>query len=156
HDPEHAAEFDRRSSEIRADLAEKLADILALGGNERILDVATGTGRIARPIARRLQAAGSIVGIHEATAMLDVGHRHEDPTPRYLQCAGAAAALPFAAGRFERAFVSFSIHHFGSPEAVVREVLRVLRNGGKFAVLEPVLKEPRDAVDAALEAKVNE
>lgn len=155
HDPQHAAEFDRRTSEVRADLAEKLADMLALAGDERILDVATGTGRVARPVAKRLNGGG-IVGIDEAPAMLDVGHRHEDPIPGYSECAGAADALPFAPRSFDRAFVSFSIHHFGSPEGVVREVLRVLRNGGKFVILEPVLKEPRDAVDAALEATVNQ
>ena len=43
HDPQHAAEFDRRTSEIRDDLAEKLADMLALQGDEQILDLATGT-----------------------------------------------------------------------------------------------------------------
>jgi ubiquinone/menaquinone biosynthesis C-methylase UbiE len=154
HDPQHAADFDRRTSEIRADLAEKLADMLTLAGDERILDVATGTGRIARPVAKRLKGGG-VVGIDEAPAMLDVGHRHEEAIPGYTQCAGAADALPFAARSFDRAFVSFSIHHFGSPEGVVREVLRVLRNGGKFVVLEPVLKEPRDTIDAALEAAVN-
>jgi hypothetical protein len=39
HDPQHASEFDRRTSDIRADLAEKLADMLSLKGNEQILDV---------------------------------------------------------------------------------------------------------------------
>src|ERR687892_25549 len=55
HDPQHAAEFDRRTSKIRADLAEKLADMLALQGDELLLDVATGTGRVARPVAKRLK-----------------------------------------------------------------------------------------------------
>src|SRR5262245_9487286 len=62
HDPQHAAEFDRRTSGIRADLAEKLAEMLVLQGNERILDVATGTGRVARPVAKRLKG-GRVVGV---------------------------------------------------------------------------------------------
>jgi SAM-dependent methyltransferase len=155
HDPEHAAEFDRRKSEIRADLAEKLANMLELKGNELVLDLATGTGRIARPVSKRLHG-GRIVGIDQAPAMLDVGRRHEDPIPAYGQCAGEAGALPFKTNAFDRAFVSFSLHHFGNPERVVREVLRVLRNGGKFVVLDPVLKESTDAVGAALDAKVNQ
>jgi ubiquinone/menaquinone biosynthesis C-methylase UbiE len=155
HDPEHAAEFDRRKSEIRADLAEKLAEMLALAGEELVLDLATGTGRIARPIAKRLRG-GRIVGIDQAPAMLDVGRQHEDPIPAYAQCAGDADALPFKTNSFDRAFVSFSLHHFGNPERVVREVLRVLRNGGKFVVLDPVLKESTDALGAALDAKVNQ
>src|SRR4029077_13263503 len=87
-DPQHAADFDRRISKIRADLAEKLADMLSLEGNEIILDLAAGTGRVARPVAKRLKG-GRIIGVDQALAMLDVGHRHEDPIPAYYQSAAA-------------------------------------------------------------------
>jgi len=155
HDPAHAAEFDRRVSEIRADLAEKLADMLTLKGDERVLDVATGTGRVARPVTKRLKS-GHVVGIDQALAMLDVGHQHEDPIPGYRQVAGEADGLPFKANSFERAFVSFSLHHFHNPTGVVQEVLRVLQNGGRFVVLDPIIEEAKDSVDIALEAKINQ
>jgi ubiquinone/menaquinone biosynthesis C-methylase UbiE len=155
HDPQHASEFDRRTSDIRADLAEKLADVLSLKGNEQILDVATGTGRVARPVAKRLKT-GRIVGVDQALAMLDVGHHHEDPIPAYSQSAGEADALPFKSHSFDCAFVSFSLHHFGNPAGVVAEVLRVLKNAGKFIVLDPIVKESRDSVDVALETKINQ
>ncbi|HXV82633.1 MAG TPA: methyltransferase domain-containing protein [Candidatus Binatia bacterium] len=155
HDPRHAAEFDRRTSEIRADLAEKLAEMLALRGNEQVLDVATGTGRVARPVAKRLKG-GRVIGVDQALAMLDVGHQHRDPIPAYDQCAGEADALPFKSNSFDRAFVSFSLHHFGNSEGVAKEVLRVLKNGGRFAVLDPIVEEAKDATDVALEAKINQ
>jgi len=155
HDPQHAAEFDRRISEIRADLAEKLADMLVLKGDERVLDVATGTGRVARPVAKRLNG-GRIIGVDQALAMLDVGHQHQDPIPAYDQTAGAADALPFKSNSFDRAFVSFSLHHFGNPSGVVHEVQRVLKNGGRFVVLDPIIEEAKDSVDVALEAKINQ
>ena len=155
HDPRHAAEFDRRVSEIRADLAEKLTDMLTLKGDERVLDVATGTGRVARPVAKRLNG-GRIIGVDQALAMLDVGHQHEEPIPAYHQSAGAADALPFKSNSFDRAFVSFSLHHFGNPPGVVQEVLRVLKNGGRVVVLDPVIEEAKDSVDVALEAKINQ
>ena len=155
HDPKHAAEFDQRISEIRADLADKLADMLVLKGDELVLDVATGTGRVARPVAKRL-TGGRIIGVDQALAMLDVGHQHEDPIPAYYQSAGAADALPFKSNSFDRAFVSFSLHHFGNPTGVVHEVLRVLKNGGRFVVLDPVIEEAKDAVDVALEARINQ
>jgi len=155
HDPAHAAEFDHRVSEIRADLAEKLAEMLMLKGDERVLDVATGTGRVARPVAKRLNG-GRIIGVDQALAMLDVGHQHQEPIPAYDQSAGAADALPFKANSFDRAFVSFSLHHFGNPTGVVHEVLRVLKNGGRFVVLDPVIEETKDSVDVALEAKINQ
>jgi SAM-dependent methyltransferase len=155
HDPEHAAEFDRRRSPIREELAEKLADMLALSGDERILDVATGTGRVARPVARRLKH-GRIIGIDQALAMLDVGHQNTDPIPAYDQSAADADALPFRASCFDRAFVSFSLHHFENPGGVVQEVLRVLNNGGRLVVLDPIIEEAKDSVDVALEAKINQ
>ena len=155
HDPQHAAEFDRRTSGIRADLAEKLAEMLVLQGDERILDVATGTGRVARPVAKRLKG-GKVIGVDQALAMLDVGHQHADPIPAYFQSAGEADALPFKSKSFDRAFVSFSLHHFHNSEGVVKEVLRVLKNGGRFVVLDPVVEEAKDSVDIALEAKINQ
>lgn len=155
HDPQHAAEFDRRRSQIRDDLAEKLVEMLVLQGDDRILDVATGTGRVARPVAKRLKG-GQVIGVDQAVAMLDVGHQHEDPIPGYYQSAGEADALPFKSKSFDRAFVSFSLHHFHNSEGVVKEVLRVLKNGGRFAVLDPVVEEARDSVDIALEAKINQ
>ena len=155
HDPQHAAEFDRRSSQIRDDLAEKLADMLALQGDEQILDLATGTGRVARPVAKRLKT-GRIIGVDQALAMLNVGHQHEDPIAAYHQSAAEADALPFKTNSFDRAFVSFSLHHFGNPAGVVSEVLRVLKNGGRFVVLDPILEEAKDSVDVALEAKINQ
>jgi ubiquinone/menaquinone biosynthesis C-methylase UbiE len=155
HDPQHAAEFDRRASQVRADLAEKLIDMLALQGDEQILDVATGTGRVARPVAKRLRT-GRVIGVDQALAMLDVGHQHEDPIPHYFQSAGEADALPFKSNSFDRGFVSFSLHHFRNPAGVVQEVLRVLKNGARFVVLDPVIEEAKDAVDVALEAKINQ
>ena len=155
HDPQHAAEFDRRTSEIRADLAEKLAEMLVLQGDEQILDVATGTGRVARPVAKRLKG-GRVIGVDQALAMLDVGHQHTDPIPAYYQSAGEADALPFKPKSFDRAFVSFSLHHFHNSEGVVKEVLRVLKNGGRFVVLDPVVEDAKDSVDIALEARINQ
>ena len=155
HDPQHAAEFDRRTSGIRTDLAEKLAEMLALQGDEQILDLATGTGRVARPVAKRLKG-GRIVGVDQALAMLDVGHQHDDPIPDYYQSAGEAGALPFKSNSFDRAFVSFSLHHFGNSERVVKEVLRVLKNAGRFVVLDPVVEDAKDSVDIALETKINQ
>jgi ubiquinone/menaquinone biosynthesis C-methylase UbiE len=142
-------------SGIRSSLTEKLIEMLTLKGGELILDVATGTGRVARPLAKQMKD-GRIVGVDQALAMLDVGHQHQDPIPHYDQSAGEADKLPFKANTFDRAFVSFSLHHFGNPSGVVGEVLRVLKNGGRFVVLDPIIEEAKDAVDIALETKINQ
>src|SRR5688500_14733962 len=57
HDPAHAAEFDRRSTMagIRGSLTDKMIEMLALKGDELILDLATGTGRVARPLSKHIK-----------------------------------------------------------------------------------------------------
>ena len=156
HDPAHAAEFDQRGlSGVRSSLTDKLIEMLALKGGELVLDVATGTGRVARPLSKQLKG-GKIVGVDQALAMLDVGHQHKDPIANYDQSAGEADKLPFKTNTFDRAFVSFSLHHFGNPSGVVGEVLRVLKNGGRFVVVDPIIEEAKDSVDIALETKINQ
>lgn len=157
HDPVHAAEFDRRSTMegIRGSLTTKMIEMLSLSGNEWVLDVATGTGRVARPVSKHIKT-GRIVGVDQALAMLDVGHQHKEAISSYSQSAGAADALPLKSNSFDRAFVSFSLHHFGNASGVVKEVIRVLKGGGRFVVLDPIIEEAKDAVDAALEAKINQ
>lgn len=140
---------------IRGELTAKLIEMLALTGDERVLDLATGTGAVARPLSKHIKT-GRIVGVDQALAMLDVGHRREDPFPAYSQAAGEADKLPFRADTFDRAFVSFSLHHFGNPSGVVQEVLRVLKNAGRFVVLDPIIEEARDKVDIALQTKINQ
>jgi ubiquinone/menaquinone biosynthesis C-methylase UbiE len=156
HDPEHAAEFDQRGlSGVRASLTDKLIEMLVLKGGELVLDLATGTGRVARPLSQQLKD-GKIVGVDQALAMLNVGHQHKDPISHYVQSAGEADKLPFKTNTFDRGFVSFSLHHFGNPSGVVAEMLRVLKNGGRFVVVDPIIEEAKDAVDVALEAKINQ
>ena len=156
HDPAHAADFDRRGlTGIRASLTDKLIEMLTLKGKELVLDVATGTGRVARPVSKQLKG-GKIIGVDQAQAMLDVGHHHEEPIPSYLLSAGEADKLPFKTNTFDRAFVSFSLHHFGNSAGVVGEVLRVLKNSGRFVVLDPIIEEAKDAIDIALETKINQ
>lgn len=156
HDPAHAAEFDRRAlSDMRSHLTGKLIEALTLKGDELILDLATGTGRVARPLSKSI-TGGHIVGVDQAMAMLDVGHQHKDPIAHYVQNAGEADKLPFKTGTFDRAFVSFSLHHFGNSAGVVGEVLRVLKPSGRFVILDPIIEEAKDSVDIALEAKINQ
>jgi len=157
HDPRHAADYDSRSGMggIRGDLTAKLIEMMSINGDELVLDLATGTGRVARPVSKQLHS-GRIIGVDQAQAMLDVGRHHEDPILSYTQTAAQAHALPFKNNLFDQAFVSFSLHHFDNPAGVVREVLRVLKNGGKFFVLDPVIQEARDSVDTALERKINQ
>ena len=158
HDPAHAAEFDRRvaASDIRGKLAERLIEAMALRGDETVLDVATGTGRFARPVSGRLDH-GSIVGIDPALAMLRVSRDSDaDPIPRYGRVAATAERMPLQAGAFDCAWAAFSLHHFVSATDMMREARRVLKPGGRLFILDPIIVAAEDALDAAVNTLINE
>ena len=99
HDHAHAVEFDKRAamSDIRGELADRLIEAMELRGDETVLDVATGTGRFARPVSRHLPG-GSIVGIDEALAMLRVSQESDaNLIPRYGRIAATAERMPLRA-----------------------------------------------------------
>lgn len=158
HDHAHAVEFDKRAamSDIREQLADRLVEAMELRGDETVLDVATGTGRFARPVSRYL-ADGNIVGIDEALAMLRVSQKPDaKPIPRYGRIAATAERMPLRAGICDRAWVAFSLHHFVSARDMVLEAGRVLKPGGRLFILDPVILAADDALDAAVNGLINE
>ena len=158
HDHAHAVEFDRRAamSDIRGQLADRLIEAMELRGGETVLDVATGTGRFARPVSRHLPH-GSVVGIDEALAMLRVSQGQDaDTIPRYGRIAATAERMPLREEICDRAWVAFSLHHFVSARDMVAEARRVLRPGGRLFILDPVILAADDALDAAVNGLINE
>lgn len=159
HDHSQAKEYDRRaaSSDFRSRLTPVLLEALEIRGPEWVLDLATGTGRFARPVANRLKG-GRVVGLDEALAMLRVAQeqREKEPIPGFLPAAGRAEAFPFRAGAFDRAFTALALHHFGRPPLVLREARRVLKPGGSFVVLDPVVPPVQDVLDKAVHDLINE
>ncbi len=158
HDHEHALEFDQRAgrSDIRAKLGLHLIEGLQLEGHEWVLDIATGTGRFAKPVSERLKG-GKVIGLDQALAMLSVARDMacRESLSGYFQAAGDAGVLPFRNGIFDRGFVAFSLHHFGQPALMVREARRVLKMGGRLAVLDPVVVESCDSLDQSIHEIVN-
>jgi ubiquinone/menaquinone biosynthesis C-methylase UbiE len=158
HDHAHAEEYDRRAgrSEIRGQLVAKLVEALELSGRERVLDLATGTGRVARPVAERLKG-GKLVGLDEALAMLRVAEeqKEKEPIPGFFPACGKAEAFPFRSGVFDRACTVFALHHFGDARLAAQEALRVLKPGGRFVVLDPVVAAEENALDARIRERIN-
>ena len=108
---------------------------LQLTGRETLVDVATGTADVA------LAAAGAarVVGVDFAGAMLALGLRkvqrggHER---RITLVRGDALRLPLADGVADAVTMAFGIRNVQSPEVGCSEMARVLRRGGRLAILE--------------------
>jgi ubiquinone/menaquinone biosynthesis C-methylase UbiE len=159
HDHSQAREYDRKAagSDFRARLTPMLLEALEIRGPEWVLDLAVGTGRFARPVANHLEG-GRVVGLDEALAMLRVAleQNEKEPIPGFLPTAGAAETFPFRAGVFDRAFTALALHHFGHPSLILREVRRVLKPGGSFVIVDPVVPPAQDSLDKAVHELINE
>jgi demethylmenaquinone methyltransferase/2-methoxy-6-polyprenyl-1,4-benzoquinol methylase len=116
----------------------RAVDALGLGPAARVLDLCTGTADLLiEALGRGPERRGT--GIDLSAAMLARAARklaRRGWESRAGLCCGDGERLPLAAGRFDGALVSFGIRNIGDPAAALRELLRVLRPGGRLVVLE--------------------
>jgi demethylmenaquinone methyltransferase/2-methoxy-6-polyprenyl-1,4-benzoquinol methylase len=122
---------------------------LGFTGRERLLDVCTGTADVAVAGARAAHGAARVVGIDFAGAMLAHGAtklRAQALDARVQLVRGDAMHLPVADGSVDGVTIAFGIRNVQRPEVACGELLRVLRPGGRLAILEfglPVLPAVR-------------
>ncbi len=112
---------------------------------ERLLDVATGTADLAIMAARK-EAARQVIGVDISEGMLSHGREKVKTAGlegRLLLQQADSHALPFADGAFDAVTVAFGARNFEDLERGLREMLRVLRPGGRLFVLE--FSRPRKA-----------
>jgi demethylmenaquinone methyltransferase/2-methoxy-6-polyprenyl-1,4-benzoquinol methylase len=107
-----------------------VVDAVAPRPNERVLDLAAGTGTSSEPFA----AAGAVVVPCDfSQGMLQVG---KEARPRLDFVAGDATRLPFADDSFDAVTISFGLRNIVDADAGLREMLRVTRPGGRLVVCE--------------------
>jgi demethylmenaquinone methyltransferase / 2-methoxy-6-polyprenyl-1,4-benzoquinol methylase len=117
-------------------LAVELVEVPAGG---RAVDVCCGTGDLALLLARRVGPRGQVWGVDFSAEMLRIARRRAaaaglDAVCRFTQ--GDAMALAFGNMTFDAATVGFGIRNVVHPPKALAEVRRVLRPGGRLAVLE--------------------
>jgi len=104
---------------------------------DRVLDVAAGTGDLTRELARRVGPSGCVVHTDINEAMLSAGRDRLVDTGFSLPTALCdAEALPFAGASFDLVCVAFGLRNMTHKDKALREMARVLKPGGKLAVLE--------------------
>ena len=97
----------------------------------RVLDIACGTGVLAREAASRVGEDGSVVGVDPSPGMLTMAKRLA-PSIEWKE--GVAESLPFGAESFEAVVSNFGLMYFRDRAGGLREMLRVLVPGGRMAV----------------------
>jgi ubiquinone/menaquinone biosynthesis C-methylase UbiE len=123
-----------------------LFDRLELAEDDLVLDVAAGTGHVARRLAPRVRVA---VAVDSTKAMLDRGwiEAKRAALRNVVFMQADAAALPFVDGAFDVVVSRFALHHFEDPAVQVAEMRRVLRPGGRLAVAD-LICDPDPAIAA--------
>ena len=116
------------------------------GEKPRVLDVATGTGDLAIDIARCCPGA-TLIGLDPSPGMLEIADKKiakRALSSRISLMVGDAQNLPFANCEMDAATIAFGIRNVPDRALGLREMARVVRPGGRIAILE--LGEPRRGI----------
>jgi SAM-dependent methyltransferase len=130
-----AEAYERYLASAFSPWAEALTMAAELKAGERALDVACGTGIVARHAARRVGAGGAVVGLDVNDAMLSVARTVSAGSQPPIEWRhGDAASLPFPDRQFDAVFCEQALQFFPEPQTALREMRRVLADGGRAAI----------------------
>jgi demethylmenaquinone methyltransferase/2-methoxy-6-polyprenyl-1,4-benzoquinol methylase len=109
-----------------------LVSRLEVGREDTVLDVACGTGAVALEIVRRYGA--HVMGVDQSADMLEVARRRVGGGIELREA--RAEALPFNDASFDALTVTYLLRYVDDPAATMQELARVVRPGGRVAMLE--------------------
>lgn len=140
---EKAERFAALQAERAAALEARLQRLLPLAGDERALDVGTGTGALAFALAPRVR---EVVAVDSDAAMLEAARAVSPPNVELLEA--DAQQLPFDDFSFDVVATLRTLHHLPRPEVVVAELARVTRPRGTILVVDQLAPvDPLEAVE---------
>jgi SAM-dependent methyltransferase len=121
--------YDRFMGRYSVPLAPRFADLVAVDGRRRVLDVGCGPGALTAELVRRLGARAVSAVDPSEPFVAAARERHPGVSVRRA----AAEQLPFADHAFDAALAQLVVHFMADPVAGLREMARVTRDGGVVA-----------------------
>ena len=123
---------------IPGPLAADLVEAAGLRPGERVLDVACGTGVVARRAAERVGARGAVAGVDVNASMLAVARAAPAPAePRISWYETPAESMPLPDDSYDAVFCQLGLQFVEDTAAALREMRRVLAPGGRALVSVP-------------------
>ena len=119
----------------------RLVDLVEPRRDERVLDLATGTGDIAFGLAAR---GADVVGLDVTARMIALAHAKNRAGRAATFMVGDMLALPFADATFDAATVGYGLRNVPDLDAAIREVSRVVKPGGRLVSLD--FNRPANAI----------
>jgi demethylmenaquinone methyltransferase/2-methoxy-6-polyprenyl-1,4-benzoquinol methylase len=110
---------------------------------DAVIDVAAGTGKLAAALADRVGPFGRVVAVDLSPAMVERGRAATRDLVQLEFLVGDAAALELEDARFDAATIAFGLRVVADRSAVLAELRRVVRPGGRVVCLEPTTPRPR-------------
>lgn len=135
---------------IGGPFAEDLIAEAAPRPGERVLDVACGTGVVARLAAERVGPAGSVAALDLNPAMLSVARSIPSTGAAIRWYETSAESLPLPDAAFDIVFCQLGLQFVSDKSAAIREMRRVLAPNGRVLVSTPTPNEFFDVLDAAM------
>ena len=118
---------------IFAPWADELVETAALRQGDRVLDVACGTGIVARIAARKLGNTGNVIGLDASAPMITVARAAATVEGIAVEWREASAVeLPFPEAAFDVVLCQSGLQFFPDRSASLREMRRVLNPGGRL------------------------
>jgi ubiquinone/menaquinone biosynthesis C-methylase UbiE len=138
-------------------LADAMLNIVSLDANDRVLDVACGTGIVARKAKERTGPLARVVGADLNEGMIQTAQSLTDPIARSCEWVVAPAEdMPFEKGEFTKVFCQQGLQFFPDQIAALAEMRRVLADDGQIFIT--IWKEPSPfftALAASIENHIN-
>ncbi|WP_034089943.1 class I SAM-dependent methyltransferase [Streptacidiphilus albus] len=121
---------------------------LAPAADEQVLDVAAGAAHLGRALASRVN---HVSALDPTPAMLEQGQRlaAAGGLRNLTFTVGDAAGLPYLDGQFDLVVCRLALHRVADPATMVREMVRVTRQGGRIGLVDMIAEADRASAEEA-------